>query len=135
MVHDLGWMAGCWSYDGRDAGSVEQWMAPINGELLGMSRIVSDEQMVAFEYMRIAYGLSGRLEFVASPSGEKTTHFNLNSVAKHEVVFENNGHDFPQRIIYRLIDAEHLLGRIEGNTDGGERHVDFPMTKTSCDSS
>lgn len=134
-VRDLYFMAGCWSYDGHDAGSMEQWMSPVNGELIGMSRIVSDNKVVAFEYMRIARNKAGELEFVASPSGQGTTHFRLVSLGQNEVVFENRGHDYPQRIIYRLIDATHLLGRIEGRTDEGERHVDFPMTKIACDPS
>lgn len=134
-IKDLYFMAGCWSYDGHDAGSIEQWMSPVNGELLGMSRIVSDNKVVAFEYMRIARNTEGQLEFVASPSGQGTTHFGLVTLGQNEVVFENPEHDFPQRIIYRLIDAQHLLGRVEGRTDEGEQHADFPMTKIACDPS
>ena len=134
-VKDLYFMTGCWSYDGRDAGSMEQWMWPVGGELIGMSRIVSDGEVVAFEYMRIAHNEFGQLEFIASPSGQGTTHFSLAALGQNEVVFENKGHDFPQRVIYRLIDATHLLGRIEGTTDKGEQHVDFPMTKIDCDPS
>lgn len=134
-VLDLYWMAGCWSYDGRDAGSMEQWMSPINGELIGMSRVVSDNRVVAFEFMRIARNMGGDLEFIASPAGEGTTHFQMVTLGPNEVVFENPNHDFPQRIIYRLIDATHLLGRIEGQTDDGEQHVNFPMTRVACGSS
>ena len=134
-VKDLYFMTGCWSYDDHDAGSMEQWMWPVNDELIGMSRIVKNNKVVAFEYMRIARNESGELEFIASPSGQGTTHFSLVTLGQNEVVFENAGHDFPQRVIYRLIDATHLLGRIEGTTDKGEQYVDFPMTKTACDPS
>ena len=34
-VADLQWLAGCWSQDGREAGSVEQWTAPAGGTMLG----------------------------------------------------------------------------------------------------
>ena len=30
------WLAGCWSADGKDAGSAEQWMAPAGGSMLGL---------------------------------------------------------------------------------------------------
>jgi hypothetical protein len=51
----------------------------------------------------------------------------------NEVVFENPEHDFPQRIIYRLIANGKLLGRIEGVVDGTERSADFPMTRSDCE--
>ena len=54
------------------------------------------------------------------------------SLTEYEVVFENPDHDFPQRIIYRLGDNGALLGRIEGNSEGQEVAVDFPMTRTKC---
>ena len=52
-VADLRWLAGCWSQDGREAGSVEQWTAPAGGTMLGMSRTVSGGKTVAFEHLRI----------------------------------------------------------------------------------
>jgi len=54
------------------------------------------------------------------------------SVNDREVIFENPDHDFPQRIIYRLLSDEDLLGRIEGTINGKARAVDFPMKRTEC---
>jgi hypothetical protein len=54
------------------------------------------------------------------------------SMSEYDVVFENKEHDFPQRIIYRLVANGKLLGRIEGVVDGAERSADFPMTRTNC---
>ena len=34
----LAWLAGCWAQQGREAGSVEQWMARIEGEMNGKAR-------------------------------------------------------------------------------------------------
>jgi hypothetical protein len=55
------------------------------------------------------------------------------SMSTNDVVFENLEHDFPQRIIYRLIADGKLLGHIEGVVDGAERSADFPMTRMKCD--
>ena len=30
-IESLDWLAGCWSYDGREPGSVEHWLAPSGG--------------------------------------------------------------------------------------------------------
>jgi hypothetical protein len=40
------------------------------------------------------------------------------------VVFENEAHDFPQRVIYRR-EGDRLLARIEGKIGGKERSADW----------
>ena len=81
--------------------------------------------------MRIVQEENGEIFFVAQPSGQKEARFKLTSVSEREVRFENPTHDFPQRIIYRR-DADTLLGRIEGISNGKERAVDFPLKRVSC---
>ncbi len=133
-IPDLRWMAGCWSQDGREWGSVEQWTAPAGGTMLGMSRVVSGGKTVAFEFLRIVEEEDGWIGLVASPSGQETARFNLVSMNVNEVIFENPDHDFPQRIIYRLDSDGDLVGRIEGEVNGTARAADFPMTRTKCGS-
>lgn len=130
-INDLSWLTGCWAADGAEPGNVEQWMAPAGGAMLGASRVVRGGRMVAYEYTRIIT-IGDGLVFIASPSGQETAEFQLKHLAEAEVVFENPDHDFPQRIIYKLIDKERLLGRIEGQSDGKEKHVEFPMTRIDC---
>ena len=132
-ITDLAWLSGCWAATDQDTGSGEQWMPPAGGTMLGMSRTVSDGETVAFEFIRIVSTGDGGLVFIASPSGQNTTGFALVSVTDHEVIFENPDHDFPQRIIYRLLSDEDLLGRVEGTINGTARAIDFPLKKTVCD--
>ncbi len=133
-IDDLGWLSGCWTAAGQDAGSGEQWMPPAGGTMIGMSRSVRDGKTVAFEFIRIVEQKDGGLEFIASPSGQNTTSFSMVSLGDREVTFGNSDHDFPQRIIYRLTSDEDLLGRIEGTIDGEDRAVDFPMKRIDCES-
>ncbi len=132
-ITDLAWLSGCWAATDQDTGSGEQWMPPAGGTMLGMSRTVSDGETVAFEFIRIVSTGDGGLVFIASPSGQNTTGFALVSVTDHEVIFENPDHDFPQRIIYRLLSDEDLLGRIEGTINGTARAIDFPLKKMVCE--
>jgi len=133
-IGDLAWLSGCWASANQEAGSGEQWMQPAGATMLGMSRSVSDGKTVGFEFMRIVATDDGGLVFIASPSGQNTTGFALLSLDDHQVIFENPDHDFPQRIIYRLLSDEELLGRVEGTINGTERAIDFPMKKTACES-
>jgi hypothetical protein len=133
-ISDLAWLSGCWAAINQEPGSREQWMPPAGGTMLGMNRTVRDSKTVAFEFMRIVEQDDGGLEFIASPSGQSTASFLMVSVKDREVIFENPDHDFPRRIIYRLVSDEDLLGRIEGTIDGEERAADFPMKRIECQS-
>lgn len=132
-IDDLAWLTGCWAANGREPGSIELWMPAAGGAMLGMNRVISGGRMTGFEYMRIVEVDDESLVLTASPSGQASTDFRLLSIGEFEVSFENPDHDFPQRIIYRRVDENRLLGRIEGDAgDGNVVAIDFPMTRTTC---
>lgn len=132
-IDQLTWLSGCWASDGAETGSGEQWMRPAGGVMLGMSRFVHGGKAVAFEFIRIFEDEDGSLTFFAAPSGQPSHAFGLASISADEVVFSDPQHDFPQRILYRLIEPDRLLGRIEGISKGEARAVDFSMTREDCD--
>lgn len=133
-VAGMRWMSGCWASTEGEPGSGEQWTAPAGRSMLGMSRTVRDGVTVAFEFLRITEDEDGKVFLVALPSGQQSTTFSLLSQSDNEVVFENPEHDFPQRVIYRLMPGNLLAGRIEGTINGTARSIDFPMKKTDCES-
>ena len=130
-IERVSWIAGCW--EGRTATRVytEQWMKPLGGLMLGVSRTVAGERAVAFEFLQIrADGTD--LFYVAKPSGQAEASFKLTRASEREAVFENPQHDFPQRIIYRLQPDGSLIARTEGKSNGTDRAVDFPMKRVTC---
>jgi hypothetical protein len=130
----VAWLAGCWQADGGEAGSIEQWMAPAGGAMLGMSRTVRRGRMVTHEFMQIREAAAGGgIEFHAQPAGQQPATFAAKKVADGEVVFENPGHDFPQRVAYVADGAGRLQARIEGLQQGRERVVRFPMARVPCE--
>jgi hypothetical protein len=128
----VAWLAGCWQQQGREAGSVEQWMAPAGGAMLGMARIVKGGRVVEFEFMQLRADADGRLSFIAQPQGRPPTEFRLARQGEAEAQFENPGHDFPQRVIYRRTAPDQLVARIEGERNGKLRGIDFPMQRSAC---
>lgn len=129
------WLAGCWTQTGREAGSVEQWMAPAGGVMLGMARTLKNGRVVEFEFMQIRADADGRLVYIAQPHGRPPTEFGLlrqKDGEGAEAVFENPAHDFPQRVGYRREAADRLVARIEGTLKGQARGIDFPMQRTAC---
>ncbi len=129
----LGWMQGCWLVVGAEPGSVEQWTSAQGGSLLGMSRTVKAGKTIEFEFMQIREMTPGQLAFIAQPSGKPPTTFPLLKQDGNAVVFENKGHDFPQRVMYRPDGAQAMLARIEGVSKGTLTGMDFPMKRVSCE--
>jgi hypothetical protein len=128
---DLSWLAGCWEGGRPESKYEEQWMAPRGQTMMGMSRTVSQEKTVAFEFLRIHQEADG-IYYTSIPSGQAQASFKL---VKHEaghVVFENLEHDFPQRIIYRLEKDGGLMAMIQGKSKGAIKQVDFPMKRATC---
>ncbi len=128
----IAWLAGCWTQQGREAGSVEQWMAPAGGVMLGMARTLKGGRVVEFEFLQIRAGADGKLSYIAQPQGRPPTEFKLLRQGEAEALFENSTHDFPQRVGYRREAADRLVARIEGTMNGKERGIDFPMQRTAC---
>jgi Domain of unknown function (DUF6265) len=131
-ITELTWLSGCWASETAEAGSIESWLSPAGGTLLGVSRTVKGGKTVAYEFMQIRALDNGTLAFIAKPSNQSEATFPLLRAAKHEVIFENKAHDFPQRVSYRLVAAGALLARIEGTRNGQERAIDYPMKRIAC---
>ena len=130
-IERVSWIAGCW--EGRAANRVytEQWMKPLGGLMLGISRTVAGERAVAYEFLQIKVD-GADLFYVAKPSGQAEASFKLTRQSEREAIFENPQHDFPQRIIYRLQTDDSLIARTEGKSNGTDRAIDFPMKRVMC---
>jgi hypothetical protein len=132
-VRQLSWIAGCWRQASGNGSRVvdEQWMSLRGATMLGMSRTVRGDSLVEFEHLQIVER-AGHLVYHAEPSGQKPADFMARSTNDTLVVFENPGHDFPQRIIYHRRGADTLIARIEGMRNGQIRGIDFPYARVSC---
>ncbi|NQE63104.1 DUF6265 family protein [Caulobacter sp. RHG1] len=131
-VDKLAFLAGCWTLTRPSGAKIEeQWLAPAAGTMLGMSRTVRDGKLREYEFMRIVPGDDGKPRFVAIPSGQAESAFPVKEIAENAVTFEAPEHDFPQRILYRLLDKDTLVARIEGSVNGQARSADFPYRRCS----
>lgn len=131
VVARLAWLSGCWQHQESGFRREEQWMAPLGGTMIGMSRTVAGGTTVEHEYIRIETR-GDLLFFVANPSGQAEAEFRQYELSDSVAAFEAPEHDFPQRIIYRLLDRRRAVASIEGEQDGMTRVIDFPMSRTDC---
>jgi hypothetical protein len=132
LAATLGWLQGCWQPDGADTGSTEQWSSAAGAVMLGFGRTVADGKLRSYEFMQLREDPPGKLTFIAQPSGRPPTAFPLLRHTGDEFVFENLGHDFPQRVIYRRKGDNALHASIEGQAKGKLQRIDFPMHRVAC---
>lgn len=110
---DLGWLSGDWVSESQGGWVEEHWTSLRGGTLLGTNRSGKGEKVTAYEFMRIAPNADGTTSFWGSPSGKTPVGFKLVSSGANEAVFENPGHDYPTRIVYRRV-GDTLQGTISG---------------------
>jgi hypothetical protein len=132
-ISSLSWLAGCWEGGSGTRVVDEQWMAPRGGMMLGMGRTVVGAAVREFEQMFIRED-GGKLVFTSRPSEQPEASFASIEVTPSRVVFENLGHDFPQRVMYEKGADGSLKARIEGKQGDTVKGIDFPMRRAACPS-
>lgn len=129
-VADLTWMAGYWT--GSDGAVEELWLAPAEGLTVGIHRDTRNKERVFFEYLRIETRSDG-VYYLSTPSNQPEAAFKLVEYDPGtRAVFENPGHDFPQRITYRR-DGDELSVGISGQIDGEEKSSEWAFTRAQFD--
>lgn len=119
---DLDWLAGYWLSCDERMEVAETWSDRRGGIMLGTSITIGDDAF-SWEQMRIESD-GENLVFHAQPRGQAETAFALVRGGPGEAVFENPGHDFPQRVIYRRT-GDRLTARIEGTSGGSEQSLEW----------
>ena len=130
-VGQFQWLAGCWAAVDGEAGSNEVWMAPAGGTMFGIGRTVRGGATRQYEFMQLRDSPQG-VVFIALPSGQTQASFAAERIGPRSAVFHNPTHDFPQRVIYESPDDDTLNARIEGQLNGKQRTVHFPMKRAAC---
>jgi len=110
-ITDMAWLADAWNGMRGTSAIEERWSPPKGGAMLGVSRTVRGDRMVAFEYLRIVER-DGGLVYVAQPGGRPPTEFALTEMGEKRAVFVNPRHTYPQRIIYELAKDNTLTASI-----------------------
>jgi hypothetical protein len=109
----VAWIGGAWTGGQGTLTIEEHWTPPAGGAMLGVSRTIKADRMVAFEFLRIVER-DGGLVYIAQPNGRPPTEFTLTSVDEASATFENPAHDFPKKIRY----AKRADGALEATISG-----------------
>jgi hypothetical protein len=125
-IADVAWIAGTWTGSAGAVTLEERWTPPAGGAMLGVSRTIKQDRMIALEFLRIIER-NGGLLYVAQPNGVPPTEFTLTSFDADSATFENPAHDYPKIIRYAKKPDGTLEARISGA--GGQRPQTFLFTR------
>lgn len=104
----------------------EEWM-PTPVGYVGRSYKVTGSDTTIFEKVVLKKDAQG-IYYVPTTQNQNNRQpvtFTLVQREKNRFVFENKAHDFPQRVIYNIVNHDSIAARIEGVQNGNERSEDY----------
>jgi len=126
-IANLKWLSGDWIQCSSEGVVEERWVGPRADAMVAVNLSTSGAR-ASYEFLRIAPGPDGVLTYYAQPGGAAPPiAFPLKALGDRRVVFENTGHDFPQRVIYWR-EGERLRARIEGSMNGSEQAMEWTFS-------
>jgi hypothetical protein len=129
----LGFMAGCWRGGvGANLSIEEQWTAADSDVMLATTRYLDGNtgRTREWEFSRIVADSAG-ITLLPAPGGTQQGRFRMAPGATGEARFEDPAHDFPKRIIYRLVDGRTLGVRVDGG-EGTAAAIELRMQRVPC---
>ena len=124
-------LQGVWKMEKRQGPLYEEWKKG-NGQLLkGKSYKINGKDTAVSEQIDLKKEKEDLFYVVSVPgqNDEKPVSFKLITAKANRFVFENKNHDFPERIIYRFINNDSIVARIEGTVEGKPESSDFYFKK------
>jgi hypothetical protein len=131
-IDQLGWMAGCWEQKSATRSTVEMWMAPAGGLMLGASRTVAGGALRESEQLSLRQD-GAAVVYHAAPSGQAPTSFRSTVVSDTLLVVENPTHDFPTKISYRRVTADSVVATVQGPGPNGMRGFALGYGRVKCE--
>src|SRR5688572_18992179 len=79
-IERAGWLAGCWEMRAQNRVTMEMWMPPSGGTMLGASRTTAGGATREFEHLRL-HAAGDTLVYTALPSGQHEASFRSTTVS------------------------------------------------------
>jgi len=122
------WLVGKWEAKTKEGKFYEYWdkTALFTIEAKGGELVKKD---TVFKELLTLIKINEHWCYVPTVGKQDPIIFALKESKNNKFVFENKEHDFPQRIIYELIDPTHFNARVEGKMNGKEMVEEYKMEK------
>jgi hypothetical protein len=131
----LDWFIGSWTGEIKESIFSETWEKVNDSLFSGQSYFIRGSDTLSRESISLQLQDTSVLyiPLVEGQNDNKPVYFKMVFWDSTNVVFENPGHDFPQKIRYQLTNGDSLIATISGLQEGKLRIISFPMKRATKD--
>jgi len=133
-INQLQWLLGTWVNQKGNEYSQETWSRENDSTFTAYSFVEVNKKKVVFAETMALEQKDGMLILTvatANQNEQKPVAFTWVPSENGQFLFENKGHDFPQRIIYTNPAKDSLHAWIEGIENGEAKKIDFSFSRAN----
>ena len=125
------WIIGTWEHQTNTKVVYESWKKINDTSYAGKSYYLKQNDTIFIESIQLIKqgGNFYYIPTVPNQNQGKPVSFKAKKILKEKLEFVNPLHDFPQTIIYKLVNIDSLVAYTIGNRDGAELKITFPMRR------
>ena len=123
------WLQGNWINESPDGNLTESWQKKNDSLYHGQSFYIKGKDTIHFESIVLSErkGIVVYSPTVQGQNNDAPVDFKMTSATENQLIFENPGHDYPQKIKYTKITKDSLIAEISGNQLGKPSTERFAM--------
>ena len=119
-LDSVSWIVDKWIMTKGEIVTTESWEKVNENLFRGESLTIKTRDTIFHEKLELKI-IDSEIYYIADVKhNPEPVKFKLTFCSNNEVHFENPAHDFPQKIIYKLLDSSKFSVRIEGKISTGE---------------
>jgi hypothetical protein len=124
-------LEGTWEMITKNGTICEEWKKIDNNYLQGKGYTTKGSDTIINEKVALKNADAGifYLSSVANQNNRTPISFRMTKAEGNQFIFENPNHDFPKRIVYKLINVDSLQAFVDDGIDGSENRQDFYYKK------
>lgn len=125
------WLIGSWYDRSEGRTTYEVWKKYNDTTYIGRSYTIQEGDTLSSEYIKLVQD-GNEVNYIPVVQGQNMgmpITFKMIFMGEDKLVFENQAHDFPQRIAYRRLSSDSLIAEISGVIKGAYHEKKFSMRK------
>jgi hypothetical protein len=126
-ISTFDFLIGEWEADFGKFKYYEKWQKE-NDRLSAQGYRVKEGQRFDGEKLMLI-NIHGYISYIATVGKQQPILFALKESSDNNYIFENKEHDFPQRIVYTVIDENNVKVFVEGDLKGESVKDEYNMTR------
>ena len=124
-------LEGTWKMTTKRGAIYEEWKKVNNNYLQSKGYLIKGADTIINERIALKNTSEGifYISTVEDQNYKTPVSFKMTKSANSEFVFENSQHDFPKRIVYKLINKDSLYAFVDDGTDAPAKRQNFCYKK------